>query len=87
MKNSVSVDLPTSGCGVRLSKDSEDMLGDEKKMFYSVTLVVQQDKHLRQISDQERTVKCMVDTNVFNVKSKPMEDALFNEILDKKDHR
>lgn len=50
-------------------------------MFYSVTLVAQQDRHLRQISDTEKTVECTVEDDAFLVRSKAMRDAVEKEIL------
>lgn len=79
MKNSLEIHLPTSGCGVRLS--SRENSSGNVEMFYSVTLVAQQDKHLRQISDTEKTVECVVEDGAFLVKSKAMRNAVEKEIL------
>lgn len=45
-------------------------------MFYTVSVVAQQDRHLRQISDQERVIECPIEDSAFEVKSEPMKDAL-----------
>lgn len=77
--NYASVNLPTSGCGVRLAS-REDETGNVK-MFYTVTIAAQQDRHLRQISDQERTIDCFIDDSAFTVKSPNMEDVIEKDIL------
>lgn len=79
MKNSLDIQLPTSGCGVRLS--SRENSSGSVEMFYSVTLVTQHDRHLRQISDTEKTVECVVGDGAFLVRSKAMRDAVEKEIL------
>ncbi|XP_019868469.1 uncharacterized protein LOC109597263 [Aethina tumida] len=76
--NTVSISLPTSGCGVRLNSRSDE--NGFLEMFYSVTVIVQQDRHLRQITDQERIVQCSVNDSAFLVKSKPMQDVIRNEL-------
>lgn len=77
--NYASVSLPTSGCGLRLAS-KEDEKG-EIKMFYTVTVVAQQDRHLRQISDQERVIDCFIEDSAFVVKSKNMKDVVEKDIL------
>lgn len=79
LKNTINLSLPTSGCGVRLnSYVSEE---GATVMSYKVVLVAQQDRHLRQASDTERTIECIVSENAFLVKSKPMKEAIEKEIL------
>lgn len=51
------------------------------KMFYTVSVVAQQDRHLRQISDQERLIDCSIEDSAFAVNSKPMEEAVEKEVL------
>ncbi|CAH0550619.1 unnamed protein product [Brassicogethes aeneus] len=78
LTNSIFLDLPTSGCGVRLnSKINENGI---LEMFYSVTIIVQQDRHLRQIADQERIIQCSVQDSAFLIKSKPMLDVIKNDL-------
>lgn len=52
-------------------------------MFYSVALVLQQDRYLRQISDQEKLVRCEIQDEAFLVKSQSLFNALKNEIKEK----
>lgn len=80
----VTVHLPNSGCGVTLNSDSNS---NESNMYYSVTVVVQQDRHLRQITDQERTVRCYVDSNTFALRSQPMFEEVKRELLKRKSNR
>lgn len=82
----ITINLPTSGCGVRLnSRTNEDGLSE---MFFTVNLVIQQDKHLRQIADLETKVNCLTDDDVFLVKSDNMIKALKSDFLgDNKSHR
>lgn len=75
LQNTVSITIPASGCGVRMSANSTD-----KSMYYSVTLVVQQDKYLRQITDQERAVRCRLLDGALTLKSEPMFEALKTEV-------
>lgn len=51
-------------------------------MFYAVTLVIQQDPHLRQITDQEYIIKCQLQDNALAVKSEPMVEALRSDMSD-----
>ncbi|XP_017768838.1 PREDICTED: uncharacterized protein LOC108556987 [Nicrophorus vespilloides] len=80
MKKDVSVSFPTSGCGVRLTSNADEM-------FYMITVVVQQDKHLRQIKDQERTVQCRIENSAFSVNSRMMEEVIMKEIITEKRDR
>lgn len=75
----LTLSLPTAGCGVRLSsvEDNPD------EIYYTLILVVQQDRHLRQFTDQERIVKCRVNNSALAVKSKPMEEAFIKTLHDK----
>lgn len=61
-----------------ISREAEN---GEIKMFYTVAIVAQQDRHLRQISDQERVIDCSIEDSAFTVKSKPMKDAVEKEVL------
>lgn len=81
MKNLIDLSLPTSGCGVRLNSYVNEE--GETVMSYKVTLVAQQDRHLRQASDTERVVECIVSESAFLVKSKHMKEAIEKEILKK----
>ncbi|KAJ8925610.1 hypothetical protein NQ315_009450 [Exocentrus adspersus] len=76
--NTATISLPTSGCGVRLST-FEDEQGSIQ-MFYFVNLVIQQDRYLRQISDQERVVRCIVKDDAFLVKSDGLTKAVTNDL-------
>lgn len=49
-------------------------------MYYSVNLVVQQDRFLRQVTDQEIVVRCYLQENALTLKSEPMFLALKNEV-------
>ncbi|KAL1513025.1 hypothetical protein ABEB36_002509 [Hypothenemus hampei] len=73
--------LPTSGCGVRLTTSADD--NGNVQMTYSVLLVLQQDRHLRQISDQEKLVRCHIRDDAFLVKSPPLFKALKSGIEQK----
>lgn len=79
LKNTIDINLPTSGCGVRLNSYANDH--GETLMSYKVILVAQQDRHLRQASDTERVVECIVPENAFLVKSEPMRKAIEKEVL------
>lgn len=76
MENIVQINLPTSGCGVRL-----DFAPVEGKtvMVYSVNLIIQQDRHLRQIIDQERLVECKLSEKAFLIRSRSLERSLKND--------
>lgn len=57
-------------------------------MRYSVALVLQQDRFLRQISDQEKRVYCALEDDAFLVKSQSLFRALKTEIKEKRvNHR
>ncbi|XP_071053769.1 uncharacterized protein [Onthophagus taurus] len=79
--NSLTLSLPTTGCGVKLK------VKDNDQVIYSVTVVLQQDKFLRQISDQEARITCKVNNGEeslimeWNAK---MEDALKKEVQGRK---
>lgn len=45
-------------------------------MVYSVVLVAQQDRHLRQIADQEKYLECVVKDEAFVIESQSMVDVL-----------
>ncbi|KAK4884947.1 hypothetical protein RN001_001218 [Aquatica leii] len=70
---SLSLHLPTSGCGIRLNSR---MVSNVEEFFYEATLVIQQDRYLQQVTDLEYIVKCVLQNNDFVVKSKPMVDAV-----------
>ncbi|XP_018562038.1 uncharacterized protein LOC108904104 [Anoplophora glabripennis] len=76
--NTITISLPTSGCGVRLST-FEDPNGSIQ-MFYSVNLVIQQDRYLRQISDQVKTIRCVVKDEAFLIKSSALMSALRSDV-------
>lgn len=78
------MNIPTSGCGVRMSTNLTD-----NTLFYSVMLVAQQDKFLRQITDQEKMVRCRLKDNAMLLKSEPMFEALRTEVNhnDNKEYR
>ncbi|KAG5876844.1 hypothetical protein JTB14_002900 [Gonioctena quinquepunctata] len=76
--NTVTISLPTSGCGVRLSSVPDGQ--GSVRMFYTVSLVVQQDRFLRQISDQEKIVRCHLKDEDFLVKSKALVKTLESEL-------
>lgn len=52
-------------------------------MLYSVTVVAQQDRHLRQILDQERTVECPVEESAFAVESAKMKEVVQGEVFNR----
>ncbi|CAH1111381.1 unnamed protein product [Psylliodes chrysocephalus] len=85
LSNKIFISLHTSGCGVRLSSSSTE--NGDIQMFYTVNLVIQQDRHLRQISDQEKIVKCQLKDEDLLLKSKALEKTLTNEILGIKLHQ
>lgn len=85
MENTVTISLPTTRCGVRL-----DFVPNKGKteMIYSVNLIVQQDRHLRQFTDQERTLECKLTERAFLIKSKTLERSLKTEVKrGKNNHR
>ncbi|KAK9875378.1 hypothetical protein WA026_007773 [Henosepilachna vigintioctopunctata] len=70
LENTVTLSLPTSGCGLRLT--SKVGKNGELLMSYSVFLSIQQDRHLHQIADQEIRVSCQINDEQFSVRSKSM---------------
>ncbi|RZC35533.1 uncharacterized protein BDFB_000988, partial [Asbolus verrucosus] len=82
LSNSISINLPTSGCGIRLSSRLNEK--GQNQMLYSVVLVAQQDRHLRQIADQEKYLECIVEDEVFSIKSPSMADVLKSELTEKR---
>ncbi|CAG9813468.1 unnamed protein product [Phaedon cochleariae] len=76
--NSVIISLPTSGCGVRLSSFPTE--NGNVQMVYTVNLVIQQDRFLRQITDQERVIKCPLKESDFLLKSNALVRTLKNEL-------
>uniref|UniRef100_A0AAR5P2C8 ZP domain-containing protein n=1 Tax=Dendroctonus ponderosae TaxID=77166 RepID=A0AAR5P2C8_DENPD len=84
--NELFLSLPAAGCGVRLKTSVDE--GGLARMTYGVALVLQQDRYLRQISDQDQMVHCEVKDEAFLVKSRPMIDAVKGEIKrSKANHR
>ncbi|KAJ3647587.1 hypothetical protein Zmor_019458 [Zophobas morio] len=81
LSNSVTVSLPTSGCGIRLSSRINE--NSHKEMVYSVVLVAQQDRHLRQIADQEKYLECVVEDDAFSIKSNSVAQALKTTLLER----
>lgn len=75
----LTLHLPTAGCGVRLSSVEDN----PEEIYYTVTLVVQQDRHLRQFTDQEHIIKCKVNSDALAVRSRPMEEAFKKTLTDK----
>lgn len=53
----------------------------EDEMYFTVILSVQQDRHLRQISDQEKLIKCKIRGNMFSIKSPLMVEEFKNELI------
>lgn len=74
MRNVMRLTLPSAGCGVRLAVNSSD-----GRLYYLVSLVVQQDKLLRQVTDQEVVVRCFLQEQALGFQSEPMFEALRNE--------
>lgn len=77
LSNIGTIYFPTSGCGIKLSSTDNE----EDNMYFSVMLVIQQDRHLKQITDQEKLIKCNVKGNTFSLKSKPMIEEFKNELI------
>lgn len=50
-------------------------------MYFTTVLVIQQDRYLRQIADQEKLVKCKVNGNTFALQSKPMIEEFKKELI------
>ncbi|EFA07190.1 hypothetical protein TcasGA2_TC010196 [Tribolium castaneum] len=82
LSNSVTINLPTAGCGIRLSSRANEK--GEKELVYSVVLVAQQDRHLRQIADQEKHLECVVKDDAFLIESQPVVDVLKNDLLERR---
>ncbi|VEN55826.1 unnamed protein product [Callosobruchus maculatus] len=76
----VTIELQTSGCGVSLTSSPPEHGTGGVRMSYKVHLVVQQDRHLRQITDIEREVECQLAEEAFLVKSKPLVGVLREEL-------
>ncbi|KAK5647804.1 hypothetical protein RI129_002696 [Pyrocoelia pectoralis] len=73
LSSSLSLHLPTSGCGIRLSSKTND---EHESIYYVATLVMQQDRYLQQATDLEYTVKCLLRDDELSVKSTPMMEAV-----------
>ncbi|XP_060531472.1 cuticlin-5 [Cylas formicarius] len=82
--NKISLSLSTSSCGVRLTTSTDE--NGASRMVYSVGLIIQQDKLLRQITDQEKSVQCLLEDEAFVVKSQPMFIALKKDAKSKNVH-
>ncbi|XP_045460924.1 uncharacterized protein LOC123671230 [Harmonia axyridis] len=80
LKKSVRLSLPTYGCGLRLS--SKHGRNGELLMQYSVTLAIQQDRHLRQMADQEIYVSCQINSEEFSLNSETMMNELESDLTD-----
>ncbi|XP_044746215.1 uncharacterized protein LOC123307828 [Coccinella septempunctata] len=80
LQKSVTLNLPTYGCGLRLS--SKSGRNGELLMQYSVTLAIQQDRHLRQIADQEIHVSCQINSEEFSLNSQTMINELEADLKD-----
>lgn len=80
----LTISLITSNCGIRLSRENY-LNKKENIMVYDVTLIVQQDKYLRQITDQERTVQCFIKEDNFKVDSARVNEEFLK--LYKREHR
>lgn len=66
---SVEMNLPTSGCGIRLSDIQAD-----GSLEMSVRLVVQMDEKLRQLSDMERIIRCNLPNQMMEINIGMSED-------------
>lgn len=79
LSNIATIHLPTSGCGVKLNSKDDD---NEDEMYFTVILSIQQDRHLRQISDQEKLIECNVKGDLFSLsKSRSMVEEFKNELI------
>nr|CAH7753514.1 unnamed protein product [Callosobruchus chinensis] len=78
--STISIGLPTSGCGVSLTSSPLEHGTGGVRMSYKVHLVVQQDRHLRQITDIEREVECQLPEEAFLVRSTPLVGVLREEL-------
>ncbi|KRT84187.1 hypothetical protein AMK59_574, partial [Oryctes borbonicus] len=74
---SLVLNLSSSGCGVRLNEDEES-----QRLYYAITVVLQQDKFLRQISDETKLITCYLANDSFNVKSANMERTVKKLMFD-----
>ncbi|KAI4467953.1 cypher isoform b [Holotrichia oblita] len=74
---SLILNLPTSGCGVSLNEEEKT-----QRLYYRVAVILQQDKFLRQISDENKLIKCYLPDDSFQVKSSSMERTLKTLIPD-----
>lgn len=80
LDKAVTLNLPTYGCGLRLS--SKNGRNGEVLMQYSVTLEIQQDRHLRQIADQEIQVSCQINSEEFSFNSQKIMNELEADLMD-----
>ncbi|XP_072390558.1 uncharacterized protein cyr [Diabrotica undecimpunctata] len=84
LSNKVQISLPTSGCGVRLNSAYSE--NGAVQMFYTVHLIVQQDRYLRQISDKERIVSCNLEDDDLLIRSKALTKTVKNDFKKDKLH-
>lgn len=68
LTTSVSISLPTSGCGVRSEPRPDEV------MEFSVRLVVQMDGKLRQMADVEKVVRCTVPSEMMTMNVMQLDD-------------
>ncbi|GJQ79149.1 hypothetical protein Trydic_g5401 [Trypoxylus dichotomus] len=74
---SLVLNLSSNACGVRLEEDEVS-----QRLYYEVTVILQQDKFLRQISDENKLIKCYLPNNSFQVKSINVERTLKKLMFD-----
>lgn len=79
-EETISLELPTSGCGVRLASMFNTSEDGSNVLRYITTVVVQMDRHLRQITDQEKTVSCLLDDEETKLNSNAMRQVVMDSM-------
>ncbi|CAH2041288.1 unnamed protein product, partial [Iphiclides podalirius] len=77
-QKTVSLHLPSNACGVRTStiNSTVEEPDDNEDLYYSVELVVQMDRQLQQLSDQELIVRCKLQPRAVRIHSSALEGVL-----------
>ncbi|CAK1582642.1 unnamed protein product [Parnassius mnemosyne] len=78
LQQNVSLHLPSNACGVRTStlNSSVEEPNDTDDLYYSVELVVQMDRQLQQLTDQELMVRCKLQPRAVRIHSSALEGVI-----------
>ncbi|CAG4951026.1 unnamed protein product [Parnassius apollo] len=78
LQQNVSLHLPSNACGVRTStlNSSVKEPDDTDDLYYTVELVVQMDRQLQQLTDQELMVRCKLQPRAVRIHSSALEGVI-----------